>query len=257
MMVTSVTLSDQTPCEICGFSADEYDLETDITSTARLAPELVADAARGLDAEALAATPDGAEQSIAEMIEAAEGFVGTPLETAHNGLHTMALIGAQRRVLGYGPTTGAGTVTGLHASGGGVPKRAIDSADIRRGGVVGDEQNNRIHHGRPLQALCVWSADVIEELQAEGHPIVAGLAGENITIDGLDWASLHPGSQITISGIPILISSYAVPCAKVGPGFVDGHFRRIHHDDHDGWSRLYGIPLDEAVVRVGDVVTTG
>ena len=167
----------------------------------------------------------------------------------------MAQIGDLRHALGYGPTPGNGTVTGLHLSGGGVPKAAVEAVEVTRGGVVGDEQNNRIHHGRPLQALCIWSADVMASLNNEGHPIAPGVAGENITVDGIDWASLLPGSRMTIGDIPILISAHAVPCSKVGPGFTDNRFDRILHTKHPGWSRLYAIPLAEGSLAIGDAVT--
>ena len=94
-------------------------------------------------------------------------------------------------------------------------------------------------------------------LNDEGHPIAPGVAGENITVSGIDWVSLRPGSRVTVAGIPILLSSYAVPCSKVGPGFVDNNFRRILHSEHDGWSRLYGIPLSEGKVDLGDSVSVG
>ena len=245
---------DEAPCDVCGFAASHYELESDITSTAGLAIEVTTDAAAGLSAEELAATPEGVSQSIGELLASVENFEGTPLEAAHNGLHAMAEIGAIRATLDQGPTSGDGEVTGLHTSGGGVPKTPADSVEVIRTGVVGDVQNNRIHHGRPLQALCLWSNDVIEALQAEGHPIQPGIAGENITLNGLDWATLRPGSKITVSGLPILISSYATPCSKVAPGFTDRNFRRIEQDDHEGWSRLYGIPLAEGTVSVGDAV---
>ena len=39
-----------------------------------------------------------------------------------------------------------------------------------------------IFHGGPERALCLFSLERILELQAEGHPIFPGAAGENITI---------------------------------------------------------------------------
>ena len=240
-------------CEISGFAASQYELESDITSTAALAPDLVAFAAAGLDTDRLEQTHDGV--SIAELVESAGHFEGEPIDVAHNGLRTMAQIGDLRHALGYGPTPGSGTVTGLHLSSGGVPKTAVDSVEVTRGGVVGDQQNNRIHHGRPLQALCIWSADVMAALNDEGHPVAPGIAGENIAVDGIDWASLIPGSRMTIGEIPVLISSYAVPCSKVGPGFIDNRFDRILHTKHPGWSRLYAIPLAVGSLSIGDAVS--
>jgi len=243
------------PCELCGFASSLYDLETDITSTAGLVKHVVAAAAEGLDPEQLDATHDGT--SIAELIASVDAFDGNDLDTAHHGLHAMAHIGVLRHELGHGPTAAEGHVVGLHASGGGVPKAPIASAEITRSGVVGDVQKNRIHHGRPLQAVCLWSADVIEALNADGHPVEPGWAGENITIAGVDWASLRPGSRLVVGGIPMLISSHATPCSKIAEGFTDRAFNRVDHDDHPGWSRLYAIPLAEGTIAVGDAVSVG
>lgn len=240
---------DQDPCDVCGFSAALYGLESDITSTAGLVTHVVEGACEGLTEEQLS------DPSIATLVDAVESFEGEPLAVAHHGLHAMAKIGMARKAMGEGPTPGTGQIVGLHSSSGGVPKAPLEVAEVRRSGVVGDEQNNRIHHGRPLQALCLWSEDVMAALRAESHPISAGLAGENITIEGIDWKSLRPGSRITIAGIPTLITAYATPCSKVAAGFTDRNFRRIDHDAHPGWSRLYAIPMGEGTINIGDGVT--
>ena len=241
-------------CELCGFDPALYSVESDTLSTAALAPDIVADAAAGLSSEQRSDSSVGGS-SIDDLITSVDNFAGDPLETAHHGLHTVAEIGAIRAAIGAGPRPGNGEVTGLHLSNGGVPKTAVELVDVTASGVAGDVQNNRIHHGRPLQALCLWSADVIAALNEEGHPITPGVAGENITVSGIDWASLGPGSKITVARIPVLLSAYAVPCSKVGPGFIDNNFRRILHTEHDGWSRLYGIPLGSGKLSIGDGVS--
>ena len=86
-----------------------------------------------------------------------------------------------------------GTVAGLFASDGGVPKRPIPVAEVGYRGVSGDRQAARKHHGRVWQALCLWSVEVIDGFAAAGHPIVPGSAGENVTIAGVDWSTLRPG----------------------------------------------------------------
>lgn len=243
------------PCELCGFDASLYSRESDLTSTVGLVHLVSAAAAAGLGSDALHATVDGT--TIAELVASVEAFEGDEQATAHQGLHAMAQIGMARATLGHGPVPGAGQITGLHTSGGGVPKVPIETAEITRNGVVGDVQKDRIHHGRPLQAICLWSADVIESLNEQGHPIAAGMAGENITVDGVEWASLHPGSRITVGGIAMLISSHATPCSKIAAGFTDRSFKRVDHDEHPGWSRLYAIPLAEGAIAVGDAVSVG
>ena len=145
-----------------------------------------------------------------------------------------------------------GIVHRIHVSDGGVPKLPVDGAEIGVRGVVGDRQRNRKYHGAPWQALCLWSLEVIEELQAEGHPIQPGFAGENLTISGLDWAAMVPGVRLQI-GPSVLaeVTAYAIPCKHNAPWFRDRDFLRMSNDRHPGSSRIY------ASVSVGGRVVPG
>ncbi len=172
----------------------------------------------------------------------------------HDGLHHFADIGRIRHGFGHGATTETGTVTQVNVSTGGVPKTAIESAIVSPTGLFGDAQADRRHHGRPVQAVCLWSADVIAELAAAGHPIAAGNAGENITVAGIDWAALQPGARIDVGSVPMLISAHAIPCAKNAQWFADRNFNHILHDDNPGFSRLYAIPLGTGAIAAGDAV---
>ena len=88
---------------------------------------------------------------------------------------------------------GRGRSTASSRSGGGVPKLPVDEAVIDLRGVVGDVQKTQRHHGRPWQALCLWSKEKVDLLAAEGHPITYGAAGENVSVTGIDWADVRPG----------------------------------------------------------------
>ena len=173
----------------------------------------------------------------------------------HDGIHHLADIGRIRHRIGSGARTQHGHVAALHVSDGGVPKRAVDAVTITGRGVEGDKQADRRHHGRPVQAICLWGSDVIEELRGEGHPIAPGAAGENVTVGGIDWSGLLPGSRLDVGGVPMLISAHAIPCGKNARWFHDRDFSRIHHERHAGASRLYAIPLTAGEVSVGDPVT--
>ncbi len=172
----------------------------------------------------------------------------------HEVLHHVHDVGRIRTRLGDGVPAQRGSVAQLNRSDGGVPKAAVDEIEITRAGVVGDHQNDRKHHGRPFQAVCLYGLDVIEALQAEGHPIFPGAAGENITVAGVDWATLRPGAIVAVGDVRLELSAYAVPCAKNAQWFVDGDFRRMLQDTHPGWSRIYATVLDPGVVRTGDAV---
>ena len=147
----------------------------------------------------------------------------------------------------------------MHVSDGGVPKLPVASAEIGLRGVVGDRQRNRKYHGAPSQALCLWSLEVIEELQAEGHPIAPGYAGENLTVSGLEWAAMVPGVRLRIgSSVHAEVTAYAIPCKHNAGWFLGGDFRRMSNDRHPGSSRVYTsvsvggrvVPGDPVVVLV-------
>jgi len=152
------------------------------------------------------------------------------------------------------PQTASGSVVQLNVSQGGVPKTPVDVVEVGFAGIDTDSQNDRRHHGRPFQALCVWSEEIIDQLKADGHPIYAGAAGENITIRGIDWNTLEPGTNVAIGPTLVQISSYAVPCGKQAQWFSDRDFSRLHHDKGE-ISRLYATVLEAGSISVGDDVT--
>jgi len=161
-------------------------------------------------------------------------------------------VGPALRAAGQLPPTASGSVVALHAGDNGVPKPARESLDVGYAGAHGDAQRNRSHHGAPYQALCLWSAEVISALAADGHPIAPGRAGENITLSGLDWSDVRPGVRLRIGSVLCEISCYAEPCRHLAQWFTDGRFDRIRHDKGDV-SRVYATVLEPGEVAVGDV----
>ena len=172
----------------------------------------------------------------------------------HDATHHLSDVGRGIHLLGSGAPTQEGRVAQLNVSNGGVPKKPIEVAEVVDRGLVGDRQAARQHHGKPLQALCIWSVDVIDALRAEGHPIEPGSAGENITVSGIDWSSLRPGTQLLVGDVLAEISAWATPCKKNAQWFSDRDFNRIHHERHPGWSRAYAWVREPGTIRQGDAV---
>lgn len=166
------------------------------------------------------------------------------------------LVGDELRRSGAIAASGApsGTVAQLNTSHGGVPKLPVDTADVDHGGVVGDRQATRRHHGRPWQALCLWSREVIGALAADGHPIAPGSAGENVTIAGIDWALVRPGVVLEFGSVRCEVSSFSVPCRQNARWFRNGEFGVIHRD-RGPVSRVYATVLEPGGVATGDDVT--
>lgn len=172
----------------------------------------------------------------------------------HDASHHLMDIGRGLHALGSGPETHTGAVVQLNVSDGGVPKLPVDELAVSRRGATGDRQAARQHHGRPFQALCLWSTEVIDGLRSEGHPIAPGLAGENITVAGVDWAALRPGVRLRIGEVLAEVSAWATPCKKNAAWFVNRDFNRMDHGRHPGWSRAYAWVREPGRIRPGDAV---
>ena len=147
-----------------------------------------------------------------------------------------------------------GRVHQINTSKGGVPKLPVSTVMIGHRGVVGDEQADKVHHGSPDQALCLYSLEVIERFQAMGHPISPGSAGENVTISGLDWGDVTPGREMLLGPVRIEVTHFATPCAKNAQWFTDGNFNRMHSAKHPGESRVYARVLEGGPLETGDPV---
>ena len=143
----------------------------------------------------------------------------------------------------------------INVSDGGVPKHPILEAKISNDGVQGDRQRNLKVHGGPDRAVCLFSVELIERMQDEGHSIDAGSSGENLTLAGLVWGTLEPGTQLKIGpDVQLEVVSYCAPCEHNARWFRDGDITRISQRANPGWSRLYARVLETGVVRPGDAV---
>jgi len=148
-----------------------------------------------------------------------------------------------------------GVVASINLSAGGVPKGRVNDAKVSRLGLEKDAQNDTKHHGGPERAVCLYSLERIHSLQSEGHPIDPGTAGENVTVEGIDWDLVVPGARLRLGDEVLLeIASFTNPCKTIKESFVDGEFIRIAQRLHPGWSRVYARVLSEGSIRLGDPV---
>jgi MOSC domain-containing protein YiiM len=166
------------------------------------------------------------------------------------------MTGVRHLLIGDGllPQRAVGVVSGLFTSQGGVPKQPTGVAAVTHRGVAGDRQATRRHHGRPWQALCLWSAEVVSALATQGHPIAPGVAGENVSIGGVEWALVRPGVRLRLGEVLCEISAYAIPCRKNAQWFQGGRFNTMHHTAGPV-SRVYATVLEPGSIMVGDTAT--
>lgn len=143
----------------------------------------------------------------------------------------------------------------INASRGGVPKHAVPEAWVSVEGIRDDGHRNKVLHGGPDRAICIFSFELIQALQQEGHTMHPGALGENFTLAGLDWAYIQPGDHMKIGEHVLLeLTSFCEPCRRIAQWFHKGDYSRIAQEEHPGWSRLYARVLVEGQVGQGDTV---
>ena len=150
-----------------------------------------------------------------------------------------------------------GAIHSINVSGsGGVPKVSVKGTMVNFEGLEGDHNRYRTERkaGDPGRAVCIFSLERIRELRREGHPIDIGTAGENLTIEGLDWPALRVGMTLRVGDAAIRLSEPCAPCSKIGASFQRGDFSRVDHEKQEGWSRWSASVVEEGAVSVSDSV---
>ena len=148
-----------------------------------------------------------------------------------------------------------GRVASVNLSKGGVPKLPIERAWVGSLGLDADAHNGEMHGGIE-QAVCLYSVEAIERVAADGHTAFTGAYGENLTLQGIDWAQLAIGDRLAIGddGLEIELTRYAAPCQKLADYFIDAGIARISPKVHPEDSRWYARVLSEGAVATGDRV---
>lgn len=245
-------VSPDAACDGCGFAADDYSVR-DLRTSPRWLTTMLEDMLAPVAPTSL--EHPAVDDRLATLQADIDGLDGDDPDPAgvHAGVHGLRDLSRTLRQIGAGVATQQGSVVQLSISDGGVPKAAVATVEVGPRGFVGDRQGDRKHHGRPFQAVCLWSSEVIDALATEGHPIGPGLAGENLTISGIDWTTIRPGVRLLVGDVTLEVSGFAEPCRKNDQWFVD-RSDRIDHRLHPGWSRAYAWVVEPGTIAVGDDV---
>ena len=119
-----------------------------------------------------------------------------------------------------------------------------------RGTVTG----TRKLHGGPDRALCLFSLEQIEALQAEGHPVEPGALGENLTLAGLDWPRVRPDDVFRLGEtVLVQITRFTSPCETVRARSSTGGTRGVR-DATPGMEPVYARVLVPGEIAAGDRV---
>lgn len=140
-------------------------------------------------------------------------------------------------------------------------KRAIAGpAAIRGEGLVGDGQADRVNHGGPDKAICVypavhyplWRDDLRRDLHGADFEFSA--FGENFTVQGMSEPAVCVGDSYAVgAGVVVQVSQPRQPCWKLARKWrIKDLTARAIETGRTGW---YFRVLDEGTVRVGDTLT--
>ncbi|HEY4753462.1 MAG TPA: MOSC domain-containing protein, partial [Candidatus Limnocylindrales bacterium] len=144
----------------------------------------------------------------------------------------------------------------VNANGGGVPKPPVDSAVVGSLGLLNDAHAEpEPIHGGPDQAVCLYAQEAIERVRADGHQAFPGSFGENLTLLGVDWATLKSGDGLVIgegeAALELELANPAGPCQTIAHWFAEGRIARISPRVNAADARWYARVLREGEVAPG------
>lgn len=122
---------------------------------------------------------------------------------------------------------------------------------LTRLGLLGDQQEDRSHHGGPDRALCAYVADHHPGwVGALGRLPEPGLFGENLTVQGIDETQVHLGDRFRLGSAIIEITTPRIPCMTLTRrlGYADAipFIRAL------GWCGWYNRVIEEGEAEAGD-----
>ncbi len=150
-----------------------------------------------------------------------------------------------------------GRVDRVNVSRGGVPKLSVPGTMVRRLGLDGDgHATPEPTHGGEMQAVSLYSVEALARVAADGHAAFPGAFGDNLTLQGIDWAALGVGDRLAIGrgGLLLELTKQVAPCQTIAHWFVDRGIARISPKVHPEDARWYARVIVEGPVAEGDLV---
>ena len=136
----------------------------------------------------------------------------------------------------------------------GIQKRAVPSAAVSSEGLTGDYVADQKHHGGPDQAVYVYTVpDYDWWSQQLETPVAPGTFGENLTISGIESATLCVGDRLQIGALLLEVTAPRIPCSTLAAQMIDPQFvKRFKAAERPG---AYCRVISAATVQQSDPVT--
>ncbi len=127
---------------------------------------------------------------------------------------------------------------------------------VGRANLAGDGQADLEHHGGSDKAVYLYPHDHYAwwSRTLERDDLVAGIFGENLTVEGIDESVICIGDRLQIGSARFTVTQPRVPCFKLGLRFGDDAMpKRFTEAGRPG---IYLRVDQEGVVQAGDTVTS-
>lgn len=130
---------------------------------------------------------------------------------------------------------------------------APGAVEIMPWGLAGDAVVDTQHHGGVDQAVYVYGEPEYAWWSVQlGYELAPGTFGENLTISGLESASLNVGDILHIGAVALQVTAPRFPCATLAARMGDAGFvKRFREAGRPG---AYCRVLKAGAVRAGDAV---
>lgn len=152
-------------------------------------------------------------------------------------------VGSPRSIAGAGKSG----VTGIFK------EAREDAVFVGRLGLEGDAVCDTENHGGKDQAVYVYGAPDYEWWSSEvGRELLPGTFGENLTVSGLQSASLDVGDRLLVGGATLEVTGPRIPCGTISARMRDRMFvKKFRAAERPG---VYCRVIHEGEVRAGDAV---
>lgn len=136
----------------------------------------------------------------------------------------------------------------------GIQKRAVPTAAVSSAGVASDYVADQKHHGGADQAVYVYTVPDYDWWTADLEtPMLPGTFGENLTISGIESATLCVGDRLQIGALLLEVTAPRFPCNTLAARMIDPQFiKRFVAAERSG---AYCRVITPATVTAGDPVT--
>ncbi len=136
-------------------------------------------------------------------------------------------------------------------------KHPIEGPAAARGvNLEGDDQADRAVHGGPDKAIYAYAREDTAWWEAElGRALGPGAFGENLTVAGLDLATMEVGRRWRVGSAVLEVSQPRLPCFKLGLRFGDP--RMLKRFAAAGRTGTYLRIVEEGSLAAGDAIEVG